>query len=56
MKDFEKEHGKKMIQFLEDMGFLGPNLVCAHSIWLGKKDLAVLAKHDVKISHNPDRT
>jgi len=53
VNDYERQHAKKLIPSLEDAGFLGPDLVCAHSVWLDKKDLSLLAKHDVKISHNP---
>lgn len=51
--DFQKKHGKRPVPYLEDLGFLGSNLVCAHCVWLNKKDIEILAKYEVKISHNP---
>ncbi len=51
--DFESKFGKRPIPYLEDIGFLGPNLVCAHCVWLNKNDIEIFAKHKVKISHNP---
>ena len=52
-EDFAKKHGKRPVPFLEDIGFLGPNVIAAHGIWFDKKDLSILAKHAVKIAHNP---
>lgn len=51
--DFKEKHGKRPVPYLEEIGFLGSNLVAAHCVWLNKKDIEILAKHDVKISHNP---
>ncbi len=51
--DFKEKHGKKPVPYLEEIGFLDSNLVAAHCVWLNKKDIEILAKHDVKISHNP---
>lgn len=51
--DFKSKHGKRPVPYLEEIGFLGSNLVAAHCVWLNKKDIEILAKHEVKISHNP---
>jgi len=51
--DFKEKYGKRPVPYLEEIGFLGSNLVAAHCVWLNKKDIEILAKHDVKISHNP---
>jgi len=48
-----EEHGKRPVEFLEEIGFLNPRLVAAHSIWLNKEEIDLLSKHDVKVSHNP---
>lgn len=51
--DFYVKNNKRIVPFLEDIGFLGSNVIAAHSVWLEKGDIEILARHDVKISHNP---
>ncbi|MEE9150373.1 MAG: amidohydrolase [Thermoplasmata archaeon] len=51
--DFKSKYGKRPVSYLEEIGFLGENLVAAHCVWLNKKEIEILAKHKVKISHNP---
>lgn len=45
--------GKGVVAYLEDLGFLGSNLVAAHCIWVDAADIALLADRGVKVSHNP---
>jgi len=51
--DFEKKYGEREVEHLEKIGFLGSNLVAAHCVWLTKQEIAILAKHGVKVSHCP---
>jgi 5-methylthioadenosine/S-adenosylhomocysteine deaminase len=51
--EFEERYGKRPVSYLEEIGFLGENLVAVHCVWLNKQDIEILAKHKVKISHNP---
>ncbi len=44
---------KSIIEYLEDMGFLSDKLVAAHVIFLDKKDMKILKKYGIGISHNP---
>ncbi|KJS32996.1 MAG: S-adenosylhomocysteine deaminase [Desulfatitalea sp. BRH_c12] len=39
---------------LERLGILAPNLVACHAVVLTPADIALLAQHDVKVSHNPE--
>ncbi len=48
-----KEHGKSPTKYLQDIGFLGPKLLAAHSVWLDEEEIGLLAKAGVKVSHNP---
>jgi 5-methylthioadenosine/S-adenosylhomocysteine deaminase len=52
-EDFIEKHSMRPIPYLEKMGFLGENILMAHCVWLDKKDIDILAKYNVKISHNP---
>jgi len=51
--DCIKEHKKRPVEYLDKIGFLGPNLVCAHSVWLNQKEINLMAEHDVKVAHCP---
>ena len=48
-----KEHKKRPVEYLQDIGFLGENLITCHSVWLNKKETNILAKNNVKLVHNP---
>ncbi|MFQ5909633.1 MAG: amidohydrolase [Thermoplasmata archaeon] len=48
-----ERYGKRPVEFLEDIGFLSPRLIAAHSVWLNRKEIETLRKHDVKVSYNP---
>jgi len=51
--DCISQHGKRPVHYLKDVGFLGPNVVAVHGIWLDEEELTILADHDCKIVHNP---
>lgn len=46
-------YGKHPVEFLKEIGFLSQNLIVAHAVWLNDKEIKILAKHGVKISHCP---
>jgi len=48
-----EEYGKRALPFLDEIGFLGPDLLAVHAIRLEKEDLDLLEKYQVKVSHNP---
>jgi 5-methylthioadenosine/S-adenosylhomocysteine deaminase len=39
---------------LAQLGVLSPRLVACHAVVLTEEDIALLAAHDVKVSHNPE--
>jgi 5-methylthioadenosine/S-adenosylhomocysteine deaminase len=53
-KEIDQKYGKTPTQWLESLGVLGPNVFFAHGVWLTEADLAVVKKHGVTVSHNPD--
>jgi 5-methylthioadenosine/S-adenosylhomocysteine deaminase len=52
-RDYMKIHGRNPVPYFEKIGFLGSNVIAAHGIWFNHKDVDILAKHKVRISHNP---
>ena len=51
--DVSSEKGLRPFEYLDSIGFLGPDVVCAHSVWLSDNEIEIIKKHDVKVSHNP---
>lgn len=52
-EDCYKKNGKRPVPYLEEIGFLGNNLIAAHCSWMIINEIKILAKNGVKISHNP---
>jgi len=48
-----KKWQKRPVEHLEDIGFLGPNVLTAHMIFLSDKEIDILKRHDVKVVHCP---
>ena len=54
---YQKEYGirkwsKTPVAHLQDLGFLGPELSCAHCVWLTEGDIDLLAQNNTTICHN----
>ena len=54
---YQKEYGirtwsKTPAAHLEELGFLGPELSCAHGVWMTEEDMDLLAGHNTTICHN----
>lgn len=47
------KHGKRELEFLEDLGILGPKTNIVHGIWLNLKDIELLEKSKASITHCP---
>lgn len=45
-------YGKCSVHLLEDIGFLGPDVLAAHCVWVSDGDIEVLRKRGVNVSHN----
>ena len=44
-------HGLTPIGYLDQMGFLGPDVIGAHVVWLGEGDLDILRGRSVNVAH-----
>ena len=53
INDSLDEKGLRPFEYLEKIGFLGPDVVAAHCVWLSEDEIEIIKKHDVKVSHNP---
>lgn len=51
--DVSADKGLRPFEYLDKIGFLGPDVVAAHSVWLSDEEIEIIKKNNVKISHNP---
>ncbi len=53
INDSLDEKGLRPFEYLDKIGFLGPDVVCAHCVWLSDNEIEIIKRNNVKISHNP---
>ena len=53
INDISEEKGLRPFEYLDKIGFLGPDVVAAHSVWLSDNEIEIIKKNNVKVSHNP---
>ncbi|MEM2341621.1 MAG: amidohydrolase [Candidatus Bathyarchaeia archaeon] len=51
--NIERTYGRSEVKILDETGLLRPNLLAAHCIHLSDEDIALMAKHNVKVAYNP---
>jgi 5-methylthioadenosine/S-adenosylhomocysteine deaminase len=44
---------RSLIQHLQDIGFLGPDVAMAHGIWIPEEDMKVISENGTSVIHNP---
>ena len=49
----QKKYGKRPVEYLASIGFLGKNLIAAHVIQVNDQEIDLLKQHGVGIIHNP---
>jgi 5-methylthioadenosine/S-adenosylhomocysteine deaminase len=49
-----ERHHLRPVEYLESIGFWGPRTIAAHGVWLSEPEIAILARHHVALSHNPE--
>ncbi len=54
MRTIRSRYDATPVGYLERVGFLGPDLLAAHSIWVSASDIATLARRGVGTVHNPE--
>jgi 5-methylthioadenosine/S-adenosylhomocysteine deaminase len=51
--EIRAKYGASPVAFLDRIGFLGPDVLAAHCVWLDAADIATLVQRDVGCAHNP---
>lgn len=51
--DCIKQHGKKPVEWLDQIGFLSERVLNAHCVWLEGKEIEIMAKRKAKAVHCP---
>ncbi|MHA1593609.1 MAG: amidohydrolase [Candidatus Baldrarchaeia archaeon] len=53
-KSFDVKLGEKgVVEYLDSIGFLGPDVLAAHVVWVSDKEIEILKERDVNVAHNP---
>ncbi|MDI6884660.1 MAG: amidohydrolase family protein [Hadesarchaea archaeon] len=53
IKQITEKYGKRPVEHLDSIGFLGPEVLAAHCVWLTEQEIRVLRDRGVKPAHNP---
>ncbi len=48
-----KDYGKSPMEIMEETGIFDCGTLGAHCVWLSDKDIEIMAKHNVRVAHNP---
>ena len=47
------QHGKTLVRYLADVGFLKPKTSLVHAVWLDDAEIRLLAESGASVQHNP---
>jgi len=53
-RELAEKYGRTPTNWLESIGFLGPNVLAAHFVWCDADDLRLLSERHVGLAHNPE--
>lgn len=48
-----EKYGKRPVEHLDSIGFLGPEVLAAHCVWMTEREIKTIQKQGVKPVHNP---
>ncbi|KAA3660683.1 MAG: amidohydrolase [Chloroflexi bacterium] len=48
-----KHFGKRTLEYYEDLGVTGPGMMASQCVQLSEKERAIIAEHDIKVTHMP---
>ncbi len=46
-------HGSRPFEYLNEIGFLGGDVLAAHAVWLSDNEIEIIKEKGVNLSHNP---
>lgn len=47
------KNGLRPVEYLDKIGFLGKNVILAHSVWLNSKEIKLIKKNNASVVYNP---
>ena len=50
---FLRTYGKSAVEWLDELGFLSPQVSLAHGVWLSEHDIGLVARRGSAVVHNP---
>ncbi|MGZ7048564.1 MAG: amidohydrolase family protein [Methanobacterium sp.] len=53
VQQVREAHGSRPFEYLDEIGFLGDDLIAAHAVWLSDKEIEIIKEENVSLSHNP---
>ena len=51
--EHEARTGRRPVVWLEEIGFFGPRMVAAHTVWITGEEITILARRGIGIAHCP---
>jgi 5-methylthioadenosine/S-adenosylhomocysteine deaminase len=54
LKIARERYGMTPTAYLDSIGFWGPRTLAAHGVWVNDADIAILKRHGIGVSHNPE--
>jgi len=54
VNEIKEKYGKTPIEHLDSLKILGPHLIADHCVCIEPSDITTMAKHGVKVVHNPE--
>ncbi|MCX6776202.1 MAG: amidohydrolase [Candidatus Micrarchaeota archaeon] len=51
--DSLKKFGKRPVEYLDSIGFLGRRVMAAHCVWITKREVRMLGEKGTRVSYNP---
>ena len=53
LNQMKEQYGMCSVNMLDEIGFLGSDVLAAHCVWLSDGDIEILKERGVSVSHNP---
>jgi len=54
VEEIQKRYSRRPVEYLHELGFLRPNLIAAHCVWVTDKEIELIADTSTKVVHCPE--